>query len=82
MGVIQCGRGECENILCSRLILNDGYYICDDCWEELLGYKSTWPPTLSVKDAKAKIEHFMHTPVGTMSVTQVDRDKAFELAVK
>lgn len=35
MGVMQCDRYGCPNILCVRLSPNYGY-ICDDCFAELV----------------------------------------------
>ena len=35
MGVMQCDRMGCENIMCSRYHERHGY-ICDECFEELV----------------------------------------------
>lgn len=35
MGVMQCDRGNCYNIMCDRYA--DGYgYLCNSCFEELV----------------------------------------------
>lgn len=34
MGVMQCDRKECENIMCDRYSDKHGY-ICNECFEEL-----------------------------------------------
>ena len=40
MGVMQCDRQNCENIMCNRL--SDEYcYICDRCFDELVGQGPT-----------------------------------------
>jgi hypothetical protein len=35
MGVLACDRKGCENVMCDRS--GEGYYICNDCFEELCG---------------------------------------------
>jgi len=35
MGVLQCDRNDCEEILCDRYNRDYGY-ICDGCFEELV----------------------------------------------
>lgn len=35
MGVLQCDRASCENIMCDRYSNIYGY-ICNDCYEELI----------------------------------------------
>lgn len=35
MGVMQCSRRGCDNILCDRCSINYGY-ICYECFEELV----------------------------------------------
>lgn len=34
MSVLECGRRGCENIMCDRC--NGSYYICAECFEELV----------------------------------------------
>ena len=65
MSVLECDRYGCDNIMCSRLILNGTRYICDSCWNELLAYKQSWPDTMhgSVRDT---INYFMDTSPGNI----------------
>ena len=35
MGVLNCNRRGCENIMCDRHSITYGY-ICDECFEELI----------------------------------------------
>ena len=35
MGVLQCDRPDCGNIMCKRLSDKHGY-ICDECFEKLV----------------------------------------------
>jgi len=35
MGVLECARRDCENIMCDRYSPEYGY-ICDECFEELV----------------------------------------------
>jgi hypothetical protein len=41
MGVMACDRANCKHIMCNRLICDGHYYICEECWEELLEFKTT-----------------------------------------
>lgn len=36
MGVMECDRNGCDNIMCSKYSNNYGY-ICDECFEEMKG---------------------------------------------
>lgn len=54
MGVMNCSRSNCENILCDRYSKDYGY-ICDDCFCELL------------QKPNINIESFMNTPKVTDS---------------
>ena len=63
MGAMTCGRSNCGNVMCDRLI--DGRYICDDCWEELLVFKKTWPSEIRSGGVVELINEFMRTKVGT-----------------
>lgn len=65
MGVLACDRNGCSHIMCRRLIVNDRFYICDECWTELLEHKATWEPPMSVRGVEAAIENFMGTVPGT-----------------
>lgn len=59
MGVIYCSRNECNHIMCDRMILNGTLYICNECYGELLLYKTTWPNFMTKREVKINIEHFM-----------------------
>lgn len=49
MGVMECFRVGCENIMCSRYSREHGY-LCEDCFEELVA-----------KGPTADIDDFMHS---------------------
>jgi len=74
MGVLECGRIKCENIMCHKLILGHKMYICDECWQELLLYKQTWPNEMTVRNVRTRIEEFMdeHPPGTFVSITNQD----------
>jgi len=36
MSVLACDRNGCENVMCNRLSTNCRYYLCDECFEELV----------------------------------------------
>lgn len=76
MGVMPCHRGDCEHILCSRLILNGSQYICDECWKELLALKKTWPENMKASEVKQAILDFMETDPECSDTSTVD--EAFE----
>lgn len=38
MSVKQCDREGCQNIMCDRMLLNNRYYICEECFQELKEY--------------------------------------------
>ena len=42
MGVLACDRKGCLNVMCDRVSHDYGYYICDDCFTELV---NTGPTT-------------------------------------
>lgn len=65
MGVLACAREACENVMCRRLILHRRAYLCDDCYEELLAYKQTWPTTMPACEVRERIEAFLDTEPGT-----------------
>lgn len=64
MSVLACGRGNCPNIMCNRLILEGSRYICDECWDELVAYKESWPDTMTAKMVRQTIEGFMDSDPG------------------
>jgi hypothetical protein len=79
MSVLRCGRYDCEEIMCTRMILDGDYYICEDCWQELLKYKNDWPEEMTALEVKQAIVDFMHSPVGTYHKMQsVDIDAEFK----
>ncbi len=57
MGVMQCQRADCDNILCNRYSMVFGY-ICDECFEELVA---------SGKEGLLRVEIFMNSsPVSSL----------------
>ena len=36
MSVLQCDRGNCQNIMCNRFSSRLQVYICNDCFDELI----------------------------------------------
>lgn len=62
MSVLQCERGNCQNIMCSYRVL-DKYYICNGCRDELILVHHNW--TLSSKEEVwNRILDFMETNPG------------------
>jgi hypothetical protein len=54
--------------MCDHLILNGARYICNDCYEELLNYRESWPNEMVKLEIKERIEVFMNeTTPGTYS---------------
>lgn len=81
MGVLACERRGCPNILCHRLILEDQCRICDECWEEMLQYKSRWRLSrMSAREVRALLEEFMDTEVGAhrMLADEAEIDEEFD----
>ena len=64
MSVLECGRVGCDNIMCRRVILGNAAYICEDCYDELLEYKKTWPSTMTKNEVRQRIEDFMERTPG------------------
>lgn len=64
MGVLACNRNDCRNIMCDRLILDGEAYICNDCFDELLAFRKTWPKEMPLSEVRARIEAFMQTEPG------------------
>jgi len=62
MGVMQCDRSMCDNVMCEKMI-SDGrkeYYICQDCYNDLLN-ESAWKITdLNRQNVIDNIRYFMH----------------------
>ena len=69
MGVMECDRHDCQNIMCKRTI--DGtecYYICDECFEELKIYLAiTFQEEAEKGEVLKAIDEFMETKPRTMS---------------
>jgi len=79
MSVCACDRAGCEEIMCTRLILNGSRYVCSSCWRELLDFKDTWPADMTKKDVEDKVRAFMSTVPETFSLPKfVDVDDAFD----
>lgn len=57
MGVLQCNRNGCENIMCDRLSHTHGY-ICFECFEELVSLGIETHPDDFMKSKKNKSETF------------------------
>jgi hypothetical protein len=79
MSVLACDRSDCPNIMCDRLILDDSRYICEDCWQELLLYKASWPNTMPQSEVRERIVQFMRTDPGThTTIKGEDIDDEFD----
>ena len=73
MGVLQCDRYGCENVMCDRLSHKHGY-ICNDCFDELV--------TLG---ADANIIEFMNSEANNNIITMDAYelfDKEFEFKIR
>jgi hypothetical protein len=77
MSVLECGRVGCENIMCRRLILGNAAYICDDCYEELVQYKATWPSTMTKDKVRQLIIGFMESESSPIQVDEEGVDEEF-----
>jgi hypothetical protein len=66
MGLLRCGRYDCEHIMCDRMVFDGEMYICDSCYEEL---RALWSvvsmDAISKHDVRRFIEEFMRSPVET-----------------
>jgi len=56
MGVMNCSRKDCENILCDTYIPDIGY-ICRECKEE---FKEKYP-NIKGEEVKSYLKEFMQT---------------------
>ena len=77
MGVMECARRGCNNIMCDHYNPETGY-ICYECLSELKEIQKT-NPGMTVKD----IVSFMDTPKGSFNNSRyiqpmIDLDKFFE----
>jgi len=55
----QCERFGCSTILCDRLILEGSCYLCDDCYQQLLEAKKSWPKDIRAWRVRILIEDFL-----------------------
>ena len=67
MGVMQCSRNSCENILCDRYSSEFGY-ICDKCYEQL---------DMSKPQSAEDITAFMAKKKTSVEAVSVDLNKVF-----
>lgn len=68
MGVMECDRRGCPEIMCRRLILEGSMYICDGCYAELQRARESWPKAMTAVEVWDAIKKFMVTRVGTHTV--------------
>lgn len=59
MGVMQCGRSGCTNILC-ELLVEDIDYICKSCAEEFISKQPV--ERMEHNDLTAEFKKFLQTP--------------------
>ena len=61
MSVLQCDRYGCDNIMCDKTIMENEYYICDDCYKELMDIseKIMYRENLTMQQIKKFIFDFM-----------------------
>ncbi len=83
MGVMECGRLGCEEIMCNKLILEHSRYICWDCWKELLEYKATWnAKEMPAGGVREYILYFMNKTrrgfLEPVTPVQIDIEEEFE----
>lgn len=77
MSVLACDRQDCRNVMCDRLILEGSRYICDDCFDELLEAKKSWPDKMTTVEVETAIRNFLESPKGTHKVLrgrEIDRE--------
>lgn len=68
MGVMQCSRSGCDEIMCDRLI-NGRNYICNTCFTELVDWKREhWPDTMTIVELTERIQNFLSTEKGSHRV--------------
>lgn len=59
MGVMECRRAGCDQIMCDVLLFSK-YYICDYCYADLLETKKTWDG-VAVRDVSDLVMKFLDT---------------------
>ena len=72
MSVKACGRAGCHNVMCDRTILGAEYYLCDDCFDELLAWKNRWPKMTRPSAVRGLILEFIDSDPGDYSDETVD----------
>lgn len=70
MGVMECRRDLCPHVMCSRLILDGRAYLCEDCYQELLKDKESWPPRMTKLEVADRIRAFLKTPPGNQTMLE------------
>ena len=75
VSVLACNRGDCENVMCDRLILGNSAYICNSCFIELVDWRKEWPDCLTKADVRRMIEWFMESPVGSYAKLHADGEE-------
>ena len=55
-----CNRNGCggQGV---QLILNGNCYLCSECWQELLNYRSAWPAVLTTRQVENNIRDFVES---------------------
>lgn len=67
MGVMQCHRKDCENIMCD-LYIEDIGYVCYECQSEFKAYLKEMNEDeegMKHREIKARLKHFMKTSFGS-----------------
>jgi len=80
MGVMECERKGCEQILCRRMVC-DNRYICESCYEDLLEYKKTWPSTMTKDKVRQLIVAFMESECAPIPLDEDGIDEEFNRLV-
>jgi hypothetical protein len=72
MSVMACDRMHCQHVMCERLILDRSAYICDDCFDELVEWRKTWPDEMRASEIAQRIRVFMAQPLNEHRVLNKD----------
>lgn len=74
MGVNECGRRGCPEIMCDTLIetRENEYYICDSCYRELTEDMESLPGELTEEEVLTLIDDFMGTETPGKKVNPLD----------
>jgi hypothetical protein len=85
MSVKICNRADCTHIMCDRMICGSRFYICNDCFDELIICKSTWVD-VHPNQVQRLIEEFLDTTPGTYVNPNVNLqdlvDREFDLLTR